>query len=165
VGDELGASLYLREIHGLKKGRPPGLNIDREMKMHDAVRAAIRTGDVRSAHDLAEGGLLVALAECAMGGATRLGATVKLEGSGARLDALLHGESQSRAILTAPSEKADAVVALFQRHGVPVQRIGAVGGNQLTVHVHAAAKSHTKLTWEVSALHDAWNGALDSYLE
>jgi phosphoribosylformylglycinamidine synthase len=165
MGEELGASLYLREIHKLKRGRPPELNLDREKKMHDAVRAAIRSGKIRSAHDLAEGGLLVALAECAIGGAKQIGATVKLEGANTRLDALFLGESQSRALLTVPSDKAEAVLALLNQHGVPAQRIGAVGGNQLTLHLHGGASSHTKLTWDVASLYETWNGALDSYLE
>ena len=165
IGHELGASLYLREIHGLKRGRPPELNLDREKKMHEAVRAAIRSGDVRSAHDLAEGGVLVALAECTISGAKQIGATVKLDAPTARLDALLFGESQSRALLTTPSEKADDVLALFQRLGVPAQKIGAVGGDQLTVHLHGGASAPTKVAWEVAALFEAWNGALDSYLE
>jgi phosphoribosylformylglycinamidine synthase len=165
IGNELGASLYLREIHGLKRGRPPELNLDREKKMHDAVRAAIRSGDVRSAHDLAEGGVLVALAECTIGGAKQIGATVKLDAPTARLDALLFGESQSRALLTTPSEKADDVLTLIHRLGVPAQKIGAVGGDQLTVHLHGGASAPTKVTWEVAALFEAWDGALDSYLE
>jgi phosphoribosylformylglycinamidine synthase len=162
-GDELGASLYLREIHGLKRGRPPELNIDREKKMHDAVRAAIRSGDVRSAHDLAEGGLLVALAECAIGGAKQIGARVLLDGAEARLDALLFGESQGRALLTTPAESADGVVGLFLSRGVPAQKIGTVGGADLVVHRPASAASRA-LQWSVAALYDAWNGALDSYL-
>ena len=79
VGCELGASLYLREIHGLKRGRPPEMNLERELKMHEAVRAAIRAGHVRSAHYLAEGGLLVALAESCISGAKQFGAMVRLE--------------------------------------------------------------------------------------
>src|SRR5277367_2003650 len=104
LGDELGASLYLREIHGLKRGRPPELNIDREKKMHEAVRAAIRAGLVRSAHDLAEGGLLVALAEGAVCGKEILGASVIVIPGEIRDEAFLFGESQSRALLTSRPE-------------------------------------------------------------
>jgi phosphoribosylformylglycinamidine synthase len=164
-GDELGASLYLREIHTLKRGRPPELDIEREKKMHDAVRAAIRAGHVRSAHDLAEGGLLVALAECAIGGAKQLGAHVHLEKEAIRLDALLFGESQSRALLTARPEFLADMLALFASFGVPAQRIGAVGGNKLILDLRGSADSHTYLSWDVAALHAAWSGALDSYLE
>jgi phosphoribosylformylglycinamidine synthase II len=163
IGEELGASLYLREIHGLKKGRPPEIDIEREKKMHDAVRSAIRLGEVRSAHDLAEGGLLVALAECAIGGAKHLGATVTLDFPHDRLDALLLGESQSRAILTTRPENASALLSLLERRGVPARRIGTVNGNELIVSVSSASPP-VKLTWDVSALHKAWDSALDSYL-
>jgi phosphoribosylformylglycinamidine synthase len=162
IGEELGASLYLREIHGLKRGRPPELNIEREKKMHDAVRAAIRLGEIRSAHDLAEGGLLVALAECAICGAKQLGATVQLDLPYTRLDALLFGESQSRAVITTRPENATALATLIELSGVPVRRIGTVGGRDLVVQVGGPTPS--KLKWDVSALHYAWDTTLDSCL-
>jgi phosphoribosylformylglycinamidine synthase len=163
IGEELGASLYLREAHGLKRGRPPELNMEREKKLHDAVRAAIRLGEVRSAHDLAEGGLLVALAECAIGGAKHLGATVKLDMAYQRLDALLFGESQSRAIITTRSENASALVALLELRGVPARRIGTVGGSELTVQV--AGPTPREFAWEIASLHQAWDSALATYLD
>jgi len=144
IGEELGASLYLREIHGLKRGRPPELNIEREKKMHDAVRSAIRLGEIRSAHDLAEGGLLVALAECAIGGSKQLGATIQLDVTHARLDALLFGESQSRALITTRPENATALVALLELRGVPARRIGTVGGADLVVKIGGAAPREFK---------------------
>ena len=165
LGNELGASLYLREIHSLKRGRPPELNLDREKKMHEAVRGAIRAGHVRSAHDLADGGLLVALTECAIGGAKQIGAHLHLEKKGQRLDALLFGESQSRALLSVRPEFLDETLALFISHGVPARRLGAVGGSKLIVDVRDGANSHTQLNWDVAALYQTWNGALDSYLE
>ena len=161
--DELGASLYLREIHGLKQGRPPELDLDREKKLHEAVRAAIRTGDVRSAHDLAEGGLLVALAECAIGGARLLGADVKLKNIFSRVDGLLLGESQSRALLTTSPEKSDAALALFEAHGVPAQRIGTVGGTELAVRL--SGETPRDFRWDVAALFKTWDEALGSYLD
>jgi phosphoribosylformylglycinamidine synthase len=130
--------------------------------MHDAVRAAIRTKEVRSAHDLAEGGLLIALAECVIGGANPLGATVKLDVPGTRLDALLFGESQSRAILTTRPENAAALVALMESHGVPARRIGTVGGSELIVQVGGSPPREWK--WNAAALHHAWDSALGSYL-
>jgi len=170
LGDELGASLYLREVHSLKRGRPPVLDLDREKRMHAAVRAAIRAGHVRSAHDLAEGGLLVALAECATGGARQLGAHVRLDRESQRLDALLFGETQSRALLSVRTENLDALLALFVSHGVPARRIGAVGGAKLVLDVFGGvspqgANSHVHLSWDVSALHRAWNDAFDTYFE
>ena len=164
LGAELGASLYLREVHSLKRGHPPGLDLDREKKMHEAVRAAIRAGHVRSAHDLADGGLLVALAESAIGGAKQVGAHIHLEKEAQRLDALLFGESQSRALLSVRPQFLDETLALFVSHGVPARRIGAVGGSKLIVDVRDGTNSHTNLNWDVAALHRVWNSALDSYL-
>jgi phosphoribosylformylglycinamidine synthase len=162
AGEELGASLYLREIHGLKRGRPPGLDLDREKKMHAAVRAAIRAGHVHSAHDLAEGGVLVALAECAIGGAVRHGAGVFLDIAHERTDALLFGETQSRALLTIARDYSDEVLNLFQSHGVPALAIGSVGGDVLRVTING--QNPRELKWNVAALYESWNGALDSYL-
>jgi phosphoribosylformylglycinamidine synthase II len=162
-GEELGASLYLREIHGLKRGRPPELNMERELKLHDAVRAVIRAGHVRSAHDLAEGGLLVALAECAIGGAKRLGAAVKLDLPHDRLDGLLFGETQSRALLTTSAEKAAAVIDLLKSKGVSAVPIGSVGGDELQVQVNGAKSCQLK--WNVAELHHVWDTSLGAYLE
>jgi len=162
IGEELGASLYLREAHGLKRGRPPELNLDREKKLHEAVRAAIRDGKIASAHDLAEGGLLVALAECAIGGAKHLGAIVKLDLPHRRLDALLLGETQSRAIVTCRVENLESLSSIFRQYGVPVHLIGGVGGDKLTVSVSGAEPR--ELAWDVAELYQAWDQALDSYL-
>jgi phosphoribosylformylglycinamidine synthase len=138
------------------------LNLEREIKLHNAVRSAIRLGEIRSAHDLAEGGLLVALAECAIGGAKQLGAAVKLDIPHARLDALLFGESQSRALVTTRPENASALVALLELRGVPARRLGTVGGRELAVSVTGSTPREFK--WDVAALHRAWDHALDSYL-
>jgi phosphoribosylformylglycinamidine synthase II len=163
IGEELGASLYLREIHGMKRGRPPELVMERELQLHAAVRAAIRAGHVHSAHDLAEGGLLVALAECAMGGAKQLGATIQLDLPHARLDALLFGETQGRAILTTSPEKSASLLTLFEKEGVPARKIGTVGSSQLQVEI-AGSKPCT-LQWNVADLHRIWDSSLGSYLE
>jgi phosphoribosylformylglycinamidine synthase II len=161
-GEELGASLYLREVHGLKMGRPPQLNLEREKKMHEAVRAAIRAGLVRSAHDLAEGGLLVALAECAIGGKNQIGANVRLDVLYERMDALLFGESQSRALLTTRAEDGDKLLSLFEESGVPACRVGDVGGAELSVTIKG--KAPRQFVWKVATLHHVWDSALDTYL-
>ncbi|MCE0484312.1 MAG: phosphoribosylformylglycinamidine synthase subunit PurL [Methylacidiphilales bacterium] len=161
-GAELGGSLYLRELHDLKQGRPPELNLEREINLHNAVRSAIRLGEIRSAHDLADGGLLVALAECSVAGARRLGAVITLDAPASRLDALLFGESQSRAIVTTRPENASALVALLELRGVPARRIGTVGGRDLTLKI--SGSTPLEFTWDVTALHRLWDGALDSYL-
>ena len=160
--EELGASIYLREIHGLKRGQPPELDLDHELKLHAAVRQAIRSRLVRSAHDLAEGGLLVALAECAIGGKRLLGAQIDLEPARTRLDALLFGESQGRALVTSAADQVDSLVAQLKADGVNARIIGKVGGANLTVRV--AGEAAQEFLWEVGSLHSSWDRALDSYL-
>jgi phosphoribosylformylglycinamidine synthase II len=162
-GEELGASLYLREIHGLKRGAPPRLDLDREKKLHAAVITAIRAGHVRSAHDLAEGGLLVALAECAIGGAVQLGTEVTLDFPHQRLDALLFGESQSRALLTVPRERSGQVLEYFRAQDVPAWSVGSVGGENLRIEI--PGPTPRKLTWPVTELHRAWDDSLADCLD
>jgi phosphoribosylformylglycinamidine synthase II len=162
IGEELGASLYLREIHGLKRGRPPELDLDREKKMHAAVLAAIRAGLVRSAHDLAEGGLLVALAECAIGGPAQLGANVVLDSPFQRRDALLFGETQSRALLTTSRDQSDALCNLLRANGVSARGIGFVDGDRLRVKI--GGSNPTELKWSVADLYKIWDGVLDDCL-
>jgi phosphoribosylformylglycinamidine synthase II len=163
IGEELGASLYLREIHGLKRGAPPKLDMEREKKMHAAVLAAIRDGHVRSAHDLAEGGLLVALAECVTGGAKQLGADILLDLPHQRVDGLLFGETQSRALLTTPKNHSDALLHLLQESGVPARAVGVVGGEVLRVKLFGP--NPLELKWSVTDLHQVWDESLASYLE
>ncbi len=75
-GSELGASRYLKVIHGQKIGRPPRLDYAREIAFQEALRELIQSGKVRSAHDCSEGGLAVALAECCFNPAGLIGAHV-----------------------------------------------------------------------------------------
>ena len=70
----LGQSLYLREICGREDGAPPPVDLIEERENGDFVRALIRDGTATAAHDLSDGGLLVALAEMAM--ASGIGATL-----------------------------------------------------------------------------------------
>src|SRR6185436_8305503 len=84
AGDlSLGASHFVKVLHGKKAGRTPRLSFDLEKRVQAAVLGLIRDGLVKSAHDCSEGGLAVALAESCIGG--KLGATVELP-SGPALD-------------------------------------------------------------------------------
>ncbi len=62
--DELGGSEYLKVVHGLIRGVPPVLDLAREAALQRLLVGAIGSGVIRSAHDCAEGGLAVTLAEC-----------------------------------------------------------------------------------------------------
>jgi phosphoribosylformylglycinamidine synthase len=64
----LGGSEYLATIHGAIAGCPPTIDFERERKVQATCREGIRQGWIRSAHDPAEGGIAVALAECCISG-------------------------------------------------------------------------------------------------
>ena len=124
--DEIGGSEYLQRIHNVVAGAPPRCDLDAERALIDALLASIRDGAVNSAHDCADGGLAVALAECVMMDRARLtGAEVDLSPWVALpLRALLFGEAQGRVIISTPDPR--AVLATAKRHGVPAAVIGTV---------------------------------------
>ncbi|PZU10693.1 phosphoribosylformylglycinamidine synthase subunit PurL [Sphingomonas sp.] len=65
---ELGQSLWLRELHGREEGAPPAVDLATERKTGDYVRNGIEQGWISACHDVADGGLAVALAEMALAG-------------------------------------------------------------------------------------------------
>ncbi|MGK7943606.1 MAG: phosphoribosylformylglycinamidine synthase subunit PurL [Microcystaceae cyanobacterium] len=105
LGDDslsFGGSEYLATIHQLVAGNPPQIDYELEKTVQKAVRHGIRQGWLNSAHDCAEGGLTVALAECCIGG--QLGAKVTLNEFDHRLDKVLFGEGGSRIIVSVKPE-------------------------------------------------------------
>ena len=148
---ELGGSEFQYAVHGVTEGRPPALDLETEKKLLGAVLGGIRAGLVRSAHDLSEGGLSVALAEsCISGG---IGANVELSANGLRSDVAMFSESQSRIVLTAAPNHAEELKAAIAAAGVPVEIIGTVGGDRLRVNLDGAAVldepvAELKFVWE-----------------
>lgn len=151
---ELGGSEFQYAVHGVTEGRPPALDLDTEKKLLNAVLTSIRAGLVRSAHDLSEGGLAVALAEsCISGG---IGANVELSANGLRSDVALFSESQSRIVLTAAPDRAEELKAAIAASGVPVEIIGTVGGDRLRVNLDGVSA----LDEAVAELKHVWEDAI-----
>lgn len=157
--DELGGSEYLATLHGKVKGAPPKLDLQKEAALQKTVLAAIRQGLAKSAHDLSEGGLAVALAESAFGNG--IGAAVVLTRDGLRLDSLLFGESQSRVIISAAPDSAGLLLELAARNQVPAATIGRTGGSVLTVTVDGQEVIHLP----VSQLQETWREAIPCLLK
>jgi len=161
----LGGSAYLQVVHGLKNGRPPRCDLEREKELDLALRALICSGAVKSAHDCSEGGLAVALAECcisqqaARGTPRLIGAQVDLAaalGAGqpagtCRLDALLFGESQGRILISVAAVNAAKVLAQARVLDVPAILLGAVGGTTLDIQADGA-----RVSCDVAELRDLW---------
>ncbi len=160
--DELGASEYLLEIHGLTIGEPPVCDPTRERALIDALLESIRGGVVRSAHDCSDGGLAVAVAECAMADRDRVfGFHVDLS-AWATLShrALLFGEAHGRVVVSTADRA--AVLQIAQRHGVPARVIGTVTaaerGAQFTISDDTFS---APIEWLAKAFHEAIPLAMD----
>jgi len=120
-------------------GPLPGLDFEAARKAHDSVRAMVNAGTARSAHDIAEGGFAVALAECCIAGG--IGATVSLpEGSD------LFSEALGRSFIVFGPEEG--------RRGLPI--IGRAGGSRLVIE--------GALDVEVSRLAEARAGGLVRFM-
>jgi len=125
----------LAKLHGLElPDGLPAIDAAAVKRAIELVRDAVRGGGLASAHDVAEGGLAVALAECCLAGG--LGATVELEASSAES---LFGEGVGRFVVSGP---ADAVEALGPR----ARPIGTVGGDRLAIG---------SLSWPLGDLREA----------
>lgn len=155
---ELGGSEFQKVLHGVTEGRPPQIDLDTEKKLLDGVLGAIQKGLVASAHDLSEGGLAAALAESCISG--RIGAKVSVS-SGLRTDISLFSESQSRILLSASPDKAAELEASLVQAGVPVQKIGTVQGQDLTVQVN----SKQAIQSPVDQLEKVWKDAIPCLMQ
>ncbi len=115
----LGQSLWLREIAGREEGPPPPVDLKAERRAGDLVRALIGGGIATAVHDIADGGLLVALAEMALAGG--VGASVR-NGSGIPHHQWAFGEDQGRYVITTGS--GDALIEMARAANVPCEKIG-----------------------------------------
>jgi phosphoribosylformylglycinamidine synthase subunit PurL len=99
-------------------GALPAAELGSVRALHAAVRQAVRSGALRSAHDVAEGGVAVALAECCIAGG--VGARVALDG------VPLFAEGPGAFLVSGPPE----AMAAF---GAAARVIGEVGGDALAI--------------------------------
>jgi len=165
----LGASEYLAVIHQTVAGQPPQVDFALERQVQSACREGIRRGWVESAHDCAEGGLAVALAECCIGGG--LGATVTLAVSTAgarptsqRLDTLLFGEASARIIVSVSFEQVSAWEAyLGEVLGDRWQRLGQVEDAAAPLKM-LTTDGHLLISASMAEMGDRWLNAIERRL-
>jgi|FaiFalDrversion3_1042247.scaffolds.fasta_scaffold00037_6 phosphoribosylformylglycinamidine synthase II len=147
----LAGSTYLKEVHGLVAGRPRVPELHLHARLVNLLVRSAEEGLVRSAHDLSDGGLAVALAEaCLLGG---VGATCDLSLEQARADELLFGEGPSRVVVTVPVDRYEAFCARCSRHRVPVRLLGRVGGEALRIRLAVGG-----IEIGMADLREAWEG-------
>ncbi len=126
IGDQnnhLGYSEYLHHFHGIIHAPAPHFNLEDEYRMQDALRKAIQTGLICSAHDVSEGGIFVSLTESAM--SANLGYKIEIPLQ-FKPHIFLFAESQGRAIVTVKPENINALQALLSSCGVENYVLGTV---------------------------------------
>jgi phosphoribosylformylglycinamidine synthase len=162
---ELGGSEYLKVVHGMVRGVPPALDLEREAALQRLLVDGISAGLIRSAHDCAEGGLAITLAECCFD--TGLG--VSADVGGVAIDdeprladvAALFSESASRVVVSLAASSVSELLARASAAGVPAAQIGTVGGSRIQVRVAGRPVLDEALA-DAEAI---WSSALQRHFE
>ena len=161
-GGALGGSEYLKVMHGIVRGTPPELDLEAERALQQLVVELAEAGRLHSAHDCSDGGLAVALAECAFGSGG-IGFDVAIPGSsdGAGLAAALFGEAASQIVVSVREADADAVLERAAAASVPAQVLGRTGGERLRF----TCDGEPAVEVELAEAEQRWATGLSRYFE
>lgn len=163
----LGGSAWLRAVHRRKSGSPPPCDLERAAALHEGLQALARGGDLKSAHDCSDGGLLVALAEACfcrdnpIGEARTLGLEVDLsEEKTGSLAGLLFGEAHSRVVVSTAAENAGKLAAQARALGLTCRRLGFVRKEGFNVQLPGG-----EIRGDVARLRELWWNGLERALQ
>jgi phosphoribosylformylglycinamidine synthase len=132
--EELGGSEYLKVIHGLVKGDCPKINLHVEKKLQETLLELIRKRMIKSAHDVSEGGVISAVAECCdINTENKMGAEVNIPVK-SRDDFSFFSESQSRLVVSIDEKYKTDFENLLNKKKQYYILIGRTGGNSLRVN-------------------------------
>lgn len=132
--DGLGGSEYLKLIHNKVEGDAPDIDAEYEKKLQHTLLDLIRKGFIKSAHDVSDGGLAVALAECCIMNRKKfIGCDVNIKFTG-RKDFELFNESQSRIIVSFNEKSLNEIEKICNAGGIGLSVLGKVGGISLKIN-------------------------------
>jgi phosphoribosylformylglycinamidine synthase len=139
--EELGGSEFLKVVHGKVAGNSPQLDLATEKKLQAVVLDLISKDLVKSAHDVSEGGIICALAECCIiNDEKMIGADVRIPIK-SRKDFSYFSETQSRIIISVSKTKQEDFEKLLHSYNLPAGHagqpfiaIGTVGGSSLKIN-------------------------------
>jgi len=151
-----GGTQYAKAVLHALWGLPPALDLDHEKRVQAAVREMSRAGMVESAHDLSDGGLAVALAECSFG-PDGVGAEIDLD-SDLASELLLFHEGPSRVLVS--TAEPDRVAEIAVRHGVEAPRVGVTIKEGIVIRNRGTELIRAR----VEALRDIFEKALENKL-
>jgi phosphoribosylformylglycinamidine synthase II len=150
--NDLGGTEYLKVEHGMVAGRPPALDLVRERAVNRLILSAADNRLLHSAHDCAEGGMLVALAECCLLGDIGVRCPAIRPDIPLRMDAAFFGESPSRFIVSLPSRAMPELQSLARRHHVEISLLGLAGGESI--------EFEGQFRLPLAEIRQAWEGAV-----
>jgi phosphoribosylformylglycinamidine synthase len=158
-GNELGQSLWMREIFGRSVGEPPRVLLERERKVGEHVRELIARGAATAVHDVSDGGLLVAVAEMAL--ASNLGAWLYYTDWRVPLSQWSFGEGQGRYLVTCSVDDQDALVEEANSLGIHCESIGSVEGDCIELEFEDEPARNAKISLaDLRAAHEGFFPAL-----
>jgi len=168
TGDDLSISEYASVILGrttgemIARGRVPVLDLERERAVQQACVRAAETGLLHSAHDCADGGLAVALAESCFSSLNRraVGADVQLSGT-LQTELLLFSESPSRIIVSFNEASLGAMQEIAAQTGSPLTLLGRTGTDRLRIKVD----DREVIDLSIDEMERVWRGSLGAKLQ
>lgn len=163
----LGGSEYLAAIHQTVAGKPPIVDFDLERRVQSVCRTGIAQGWVHSAHDCAEGGLIVALAESCL--SSQRGAEINLDiqqsFSAGRWDEILFAEGGARIIVSVERDRVLTWESYLQEQlGSHWQRLGNVGNADSPLHV-LANSTLLLINLKLNEMSDRYHQAIERRLK
>ena len=130
---ELDGSLFLRRCLGTLKGNPSRVDVSLHKNILEFLCDCIEKGRIKSAHDISDGGLLFALAECMVASENGLGVRCRIEIEKDKVFETLFGEGRSRVVVTVPRGLGRELLEDAKKTHIPARIIGEVGGDALKV--------------------------------
>jgi phosphoribosylformylglycinamidine synthase len=132
--EELGGSEYLKVIFNKVEGDSPKIDLAEEKKLHNCILRLIEQKIIKSAHDVSEGGIVCALAECCIiNEENKIGAAVEIPVK-TRPDFSLFSESQSRIIISVRADKKTELENYLASSGQSFKMLGNTGGKSLNIN-------------------------------
>ncbi len=128
--NDIASSQYLASYHQISASPAPYFDLEKEYAMHQVIKQLIKENLIASAHDVADGGLYIALLESAM--PNQLGFDIVTE-EYIRKDAFLFGEAQSRVVVSVKPELQEAFVELMATSETEFSLLGTVTSGNLLV--------------------------------
>jgi len=151
--DDINSSEYLRSYHNVELSPAPHFDLNEEFNMQNTLKTLINKGLINSAHDCADGGLMVTLLESAF--VNEKGFSINTK-KGVRKDAFLFGESQSRVVVSVSKENFDTIKILCNENNQIFELIGIVGGKEAVVD--------GKSFGDISSLKEIFNNSLEKII-